>query len=218
VYDALGGQPGIHEELERMSMTSSSAGALPQPTISDGDWAAYASDPGWTINTNGMARLVFLETNRKRVLSCRRHNDPHTCGVNMVAAIVDAFGMMPSDWLSSAWEIMPYSFVIDWFVDSQRLVHPLAREVFRSDNLDMIGYSESSDVLFRLEYLPGRPWTYVGFNWAGTMLDPVYVGLPGHTRRYSRTGGLPASESIITNQGLSVIHLIDGLMLTLNRL
>jgi len=141
-------------------------------------------------------------------------------------AALDALHMTSKDILPTLWELTPYSFVVDWFVDLQGLAGLLgAKQFLASASCDRLGYSTKSTT----EFTPYVWSTYWGF-WRYLMWYGTYMGMwqplvtwdccPGKLVSYSRVGGLPSTDVLDFFKGLdlSAIHKADGAGLIIQRL
>lgn len=128
------------------------------------------------------------------------------------------------------WELLPFSFVIDWFVDFSSIWRPLNEKAVLEKSLHRCCYSVETHNEAVPEYLFGRPMVCmyaVGTDekqqfWYGkypTNASPIILEGPSmHSQRYLRVAGLPSSlTTIFKSGGLDLIHGIDGISLFLQR-
>ncbi len=123
------------------------------------------------------------------------------------------------------WETLPFSFVIDWFIDFSNIWRPLNERTILQKAGSMVGYSAKVTARHKVEFLLCKPTfaTYLGSTpWYNKTCTRAFTTRDGPTARsckYTRMPGLPNSSSeIFTSRGLNLIHGIDGISLFLQRL
>jgi len=192
--------------------------STPPPTTSDAGFLGYCTQNAWSSTAGGFARLVFSEPRTTAIVSCDRLRREYA-PVNWAYRTLEVLGCTPNDLLDVLWELTPYSFVIDWFVDSHRFLRPDPRLAFASEFISRVGHSVKTEVQYRAELVLGVP--YPGNYPSGITqfgLPRQYVGEWGKSTFYTRTPGLPADEGILNARGLSILHSTDALGLILQRL
>jgi len=137
--------------------------------------------------------------------------------------MLHAYGLTAPDILSTLWEMTPYSFVVDWFINMKGLDTYMSSLRLGAADITNISYSKKFACEYHSEVKLKPPsWC----DWS--IWNPAYecVGArfcrsesPGSYVHYSRFAGLPpaTSTSIFTNHGLSVTQTISGVALILQR-
>jgi len=134
-----------------------------------------------------------------------------------------AFGLTPSNVLDVLWELTPYSFVIDWFVDPQALWH-LPETFARLHQMDArdLHYSQKIGCICAMQMVFGLrvppPWEGVwGWDYkGGGSLGTANLEMSA----YMRTLGAyswPQVISSCTGSGLSALKSASGISLILQR-
>jgi len=148
--------------------------------------------------------------------------------VSSFLRFLDAWGVgSVSDVIDTLWEIVPYSFVIDWFLDwhAIRQIPKLGR--LRSADVRHLGSSVKIYSSYDVEMLAGPQW-YVYYRaspWSyktptGTSGSFTSKGRANHSV-YTRTAGGPGIEGIVSGllgTGLSSTRGASGLSLIVQRL
>jgi len=111
------------------------------------------------------------------------------------------------------WELMPYSFVIDWLINVDMLQAVSSWSRLSRPDVQQIGYSIKRVFTFSGSWLAMRPFMngyYAFYDWE---YDPGYgVGNPVHWIEYNRGSGFPPNSVIgsFFGSGIGVIHGIDA--------
>jgi len=139
---------------------------------------------------------------------------------------LNAWGMDTSSIADVLWELAPFSFVIDWFVDPLGL-WKLPGSIMRLSQTDVssIGHSEKVESCFRAQGLlhSGYPWygTPWGYKIGAWRLPSKTTGSLGRHHVYGRWLGLPNWSDLLsslTGSGLNAFKTISGSALTVQRL
>jgi len=137
--------------------------------------------------------------------------------------VCQEFGLDRNSILTTLWEVVPFSFVIDWFVDTQSVWSPLSMARLAAPDISNLGCSTVLEETFQVEYLP--PVHFGTPTWALSYLDyfsgcgPI-TGSGGRTRKYVRVSGLPGLSQIATifkSRGLNSTQLTSGTSLVVQQ-
>lgn len=126
------------------------------------------------------------------------------------------------------WEVIPYSFVVDWFIDLHG-IWALPNRWIISENISRnLGYSTKTITEYQIEVDTGIWYpTYVGYGglwrnaWPNQSNSRVISGATGICTDYTRVEGLPSSENWQNScftKGLSISQLATGLSLISQRI
>jgi hypothetical protein len=143
-------------------------------------------------------------------------------------AILNAFGLTSDVLADAIWELIPFSFVVDWFVDPLGLWH-LPGSISRLNRADVkdLHYSKKIVVTYDVQWNPayglyyGGPWAYT--NWVTREPGGHFETQKCVTKKYYR--GLLTDSSLwslassrLFSSGLSVSHGQSGAALAIQRL
>jgi len=184
------------------------------------------------IVTNGLipaSRIITDSSTVTYTLGCRALMDA-TQRWSKTRRFLNAFGLDAPSIAATCWELVPFSFVIDWFVDPQGLLYPATLQRLLGHNLRDLGYSKKFDCTYRADlcwgtnpfeyvYSPYQRWTYKtcstrsGFFMSGSS--------KGRYSLYERNIGTPAFSvlhSAFLQKGLSLTQSISGISLIIQRM
>lgn len=140
--------------------------------------------------------------------------------------LLDAYGASGSSVVSTLWELVPLSFVVDWFIDWHAItaLGPMSR--LNMMDVRMLGCSSKVLTSYDIEmlfspyqeifYSAGPAYGRVATSLTGS---PVYKGT-GKSETYTRSQGMPSVEQVVAgfiDAGLSVTRGISGLSLIIQR-
>lgn len=124
------------------------------------------------------------------------------------------------------WEVVPYSFVLDWFIDTRGIWAPIVKHELEGANLTRISYSVKKKTEFSVTckspgwfWLKNTPGTYFG-KYPDTY-HPVITKGVGSVTEYVRTPGFPPSEQpaiVFNDKGLSLMQYALSGALAIQRL
>jgi len=199
------------------------------PTIADSTWnasratIANGGDPGLA----NAFRIVFGAGMRASAVTCLC-TDVLSRPISQIHKLLYAYGLSYEQILGSIWEAIPYSFVVDWFVNTNNMFNALqyskAVETLSSAAVSNLGHSIKIAYPFYLQYLHHRVGTYWSSKWATLNTKPIgnnpIVGDPGYVTKYVRYSGFPsfATPSFWSGGGLSVSQGASGFSLLFQRL
>lgn len=194
---------------------------------SDSEWAElcsyfpttnYSSLSAWRNRSRG-GKVTYC-------VGCRSIMDLQQRYSN-TRRFLNAFGLDAPSIASTLWELVPFSFVIDWFVDTRGLWVSIPKRRLLQSDVRQLGTSETirttSDWQMTFGRTPyygyglGTPWSYqmpIGYSGSN-----FWVGASKYNR-YRRTTGLP-DTSLITSgfltRGLNLSQAISGISLILQK-
>lgn len=154
------------------------------------------------------------------VLGCRQFQDVSS-RIDRTKRFLNLSGLTPN-WRTirdTLWEVTPFSFVVDWFVDTRGLWAPLNKWRLGQMDIKDIGYSTHVVRSYSVEAKP--PCNPFYFNWGCDWLyylptstyQTVFTGSGGLHSIYTRYGGFPSEPSSVVSfntKGLSFIRSVNG--------
>lgn len=191
---------------------------------SESTWNTQAAN-GWCYASNGRpkrgtyARLSDHVQNIYYTLGCRQFLEAKR-RLSTTRRLLSAVGM--TSWRSirdTIWEVIPFSFVIDWFVDSKGLWAPLNKWRLSQMDIKEVGFSTRSAGSYHVEvYADPYRFEYGPGLWVGktptSHENPVAKSIvPGTYSVYSRNPGFPSGMeevSLFSGKGLSFIRGMNG--------
>lgn len=122
-------------------------------------------------------------------------------------------GLRPSDLPSTAWELLPHSFVVDWFTN----VGDWIRAVTPDPDLVLIGNWVTTCSSSMLSQSDGK---LTVFTYGAPMWPDCHVpSSTTHTKVYRRQVNYPlASSPVWTKKPLSMLHLTDAMALSCGKI
>lgn len=140
-----------------------------------------------------------------------------------ITRAIQALNLDTSGLLSTLWEIVPYSFVVDWFVDFQGMVAlPRALMALNSAKCKGLGHTVKLVQPYKVRFLPDKTMWY---NVYATSPKPSSIEnircecSDGIYSEYTRTSGLPGmSLTDFLSTDLTSIQKADGIGLIIQRL
>lgn len=206
------------------------------PTVDDSTWnsyvAGFTNDCLCTYTGNGehLKRFIFGPPRVTACITCNVRDS----GVNHVSKLrrgLSNFGLDPErDVLPTLWELVPFSFVVDWFINSRGLMNlprfNLALGTLRQTGVYGLCYSLKSEYTYRMQLVPAWSYSMYYADWwwnyqiANNTLNtsPVVTGTEGVYSRYERISDLPpCSTSVFLNKGLTLSKLASSLSLIIQR-
>jgi len=217
-YDAS--QPVVAQESDSRSLVRRQVyeASTPSPSMSDYAFFSAALYAGATRNTQGgIARVIWGTPKVEACLACHALRT----ALQQYSAIDkfrQTFGLTFRDAWPTIWNLIPYSFVVDWFVDQRVLGINVSKAIFGSESVSRLGYSMKVDYPFKVQWIPCVPWSSNADPGYFAVSDPTYfTSQEGCIHTYSRTRGLPDTEGILTSKGLSLMHGVDATALLMQR-
>jgi hypothetical protein len=219
---------------ERFSKSAVSSLSPFPPTLTEADWVSLenqANNWSWGSRAIPPFRIVFMPGTVKTSVSCQADCSISN-GTSKFEKFAHAYGLTPKKLLDSLWEVLPYSFVVDWFVNSQAIRDLLsfssAVQTLSQQGIRNLGYSAKVEYPFVAETIKQWSSNYYGSKFDGCWssnppplgAQPNRVrGLPGCVSQYQRWAGVPPSSiSILSGKGLSLTQGVSGLSLLIQRL
>jgi hypothetical protein len=120
--------------------------------------------------------------------------------------------------VGTAWELIPFSFVIDWFTNAQERINELTRVRLGEGpfyNLVGVGSSIKNVCNFELLVTPGYDTTY-----AMDLITPEspLTAFNVEVSEYTRRSGLPDTSGVVDVSTLGLFHGVTGLELLLQKI
>lgn len=222
-----------HSRYSVVQMDSTKNGYL-YPWVTAAAWA-YSRDSDyleWHDHSDYRRvcfRVVDCETKTRYSIGCQSLKD--ALRRITTAERLLQFGGLHSwqDVRDTIWEVIPYSFVIDWFIDTRGIWAPVNKwALSRAGCYDFV-HSMKTVVTYQAEFLhaPGYVLRNSSGPWAGVTptSGPKKVvarsSMGGKSLMYIRTPGLPVSSPIdakFLSHGLKRIECLNGAALLLQKL
>lgn len=182
-------------------------------------WDMYGDILGWSNNAGGLYRFADVSTSVVYRLGCL-HQERAWSAISRTRQLLQLTSAMPN-WQTirdTIWEVVPFSFVIDWFIDTRGIWY--AQNVSRLSELGVynVCYSTKVTSQYHVDWRPmptifqygtSNPWSYK----TPTSYDVKYIRTTdmGTMSSYTRTLGFPVSDGVVTSalsaKGLSVSKL-----------
>jgi len=186
---------------------------VPDSEYSDADWAALVNNDSWSSNTNGVVSLKWVDVTTEAVISCQMQRMFSEASA-LFRSLYGNVGLDSRSILTTLWEIVPYSFVVDWFVNSDRILACPDMKWLNSAPLERIGYSRKVVAHYKAHVIACPPWSR-GSGWeCSTIGSRELVGEPGFVSWYSRTPDWPPADEfgdVFAGSGLSTLKIADGI-------
>jgi hypothetical protein len=117
--------------------------------------------------------------------------------------------------IEAAWDLVPFSFVVDWMVNWQSFAKD-PRRLFDNHNVKMLGHSTKHTWYMKPRVIASLPAMHDGITSASSQWDgDEQIALT----QYVRTRGFPSgSETAGVFSSLSVTNMLDGAALILQRI
>jgi len=217
--------------LERFGKKTETSISPPSPTVSDSTWSQWKSMVANNVSfspNHPRVRVIFGSGLMSCNVSCYA-TDALSASVSALHKMLFAYGLHWSQILESIWEAIPYSFVVDWFVNmndlmSQPFFLSNALSTLQSTAVRSLGYSAKATIPF---YGITLPECYSTEWWSGAWamrLTPISTnevkGKPGYVTYYQRWLGMPpcGSPSFWAGKGLRISQYASGFSLLFQRL
>lgn len=185
------------------------------------DWPWYRAHPGQGFYTYGWNLYTIGEGNVHATVGCKAYRHVQTLDNRLSRALryvnADAASILPT-----LWELLPYSFVVDWFVDVQGLLKNPSDERFLRANTRELGHSIKWAYPYMYLWSPSAScWdlsTLKCYPGAAAWQTAMAPGL-GTVGGYIRSPNLPdVSLEDFFGTDLSFIQKADGLGLILQKI
>lgn len=224
--------PKLEEVAERLSASGRTKEDVPSTFYLNGDedlWNTLQSDEGMQVMMyeGGMIRFSNVNTHTEWRIGCR-HLMSAAIAYSMARKLLSAAAL--SNWRSirdTIWEVIPFSFVIDWFVDSRGVWKLLNKERLSQVDISELGWSVKQRTEYTAAYSLGFPksayYSYTQWRYSyPTRISRsiAFAGNPGSFTYYERTPGTPPDQdvdSIFLNRGLTRLHCLSGVSLLTQR-
>jgi len=220
------------EALSRFSSNQTESGTRPNVYVgsitSDSMWADQLSRPAGNMTMGPCVRIDSISWKRTSRIGCWASSRPlaHT---NKIARVLANYDVATYQSLRDLlWEIIPFSFVIDWFVDARGIWGSLNSAIISSTAEKWLGYSTTTDFEYHARMMPAIYYNLLFSNTQWAYKYPIDMsekvinsGSPGRSRIYSRTAGTPPTTNFVNSlakSGLSLTQCASGLSLIAQRI
>jgi len=216
-----------HQQLRRYCQNVTVVPTPKSPSTSDAVWNAntqqvYTDSFSDWWSTEPIRIKYDAEKYQYRVGATGVDNSNKA--MNQFRHYLSYFGLDPTQWLATIWEIIPYSFVVDWFVNTKSIMNTIQvglakQSLLKSVLVSSLCYSIKDTQLYHYEILPVRFGALDSYAGSITTVGAKpYKSSQGTLTLYHRYAGLPSgSASLLLNQGLSLTQWISGLSLFAQR-
>lgn len=218
------------EALSRFSSSQEETGvhanAYAGSITSDYYWANYTTRP---VTNTLMGPAARIRPRWKRIsrVSCLA-SSAALASASKTRRLLSNFDVTTvQSFRDLLWEVIPYSFVIDWFVDMRGLWAPFNRWQIAQNLSSHLGYSTKMTCEYDVTFFVGKPYDlyYGAYPWGyrnPSSASSLVVGCsaPGRYVQYSRTAGFPPATDWSTSldrSGLSYSQLASGFSLIAQR-
>lgn len=125
------------------------------------------------------------------------------------------------------WEVLPFSFVVDWFINFNNIWKPIADTRLQDLDIRGLGWSLKTTQRYKCETLVcfPRPVYLSDSIWFGQYpvnapgANRIISGGIGSSSLFTRTSGFPPlTDDVFRKQGLSVLQQLDGLSLSMQKI
>jgi len=232
VYD----QAALDKRSQRFGNRAVYAGTPIPPSVSDSDWearkATFRSQAPWATGYQWPwnKRVVYDTPSIHACVSCWA-DGAFVTHASQLRRSLSQFGADPlRDLLPSLWELVPFSFVVDWFVNSQGLMN-MARYNAALGTLNQAGVHSlchSTQVVYtgQAQIIPyvaqafyDAMWWWVGKEVRVAFTNGCLTGTKGKFASYNRVlGPPPNTSSVFAYRGLTLTQLANSLSLFVQRL
>lgn len=207
------------------SRTSTKVQSAPSPTVSDEAWSAIKND----VAVNGYrthypaARIVFDSPIVQARISCYA-SDRLNDSMSSLERSLHAFGLTADEVVDTLWESLPYSFVVDWFVNTDRILHyPQFKESIRtltSAEVSNLGYATKVTLPYRVDLMANAVHDSMAIAYGQHGVGSNEIKAHGSITIFTRRAGLPSdiNASIWNSAGLSLTKTASGVALILQRI
>lgn len=198
------------------------------------DQITFSQTPRWrwkSVGKSAFARLIPNKAEYKASVTCQ-HLRPQVEVANVLNDVLNV--LQVGTWRQvrdSLWEVLPLSFVADWFVNLGGIWRSQAEADLSKADVRNVGYSIKSSITFDLDILPIYPdfleasdtvWKRVGSSDCITsgpdVISVKAASVTGHWNYYQRTPGLPpGGDTVLSRSGLDLLHGLDGLSLMIQK-
>jgi len=183
--------------------------------LSGGEPYSVLDTSGWSFYRTGMINIWSRGCFTTATLFCRAAKARAQLG--HLDYMLNSLGLDNRAILASLWEVIPFSFVADWFIKLPNIMAPLDFSQLASESVQL-GYQACTEWRFVAGYYGGildRLWDTGYWDWQGTQ---PFMGSPGYKRIYSRYPGLPQVEGVRLSADLSSTQLLSlGSLLIQNK-
>lgn len=193
-------------------------------------WNSSLNDPNWfNVSIQGACGYYRLVTDAivvKANVSCEKLV-PFGRAFSLIKQISILLGL--GNWMQirdTLWEVLPFSFVVDWFINFNQVWLPAAHARLQQADIQNLGFSEKRTMYWHPEvllmYFAGV-WGIQVLPGGGSFLPSATQGRlirsrGGVTTSYQRSVGFPPlTEEIVRSEGLGILHTLDGVSLFLQR-
>lgn len=171
------------------------------------------------LETGDHARLVNHSLKHAYTLGCRQVMQVSD-RLRRTKAFLAQYGARSwSDIRDVIWEVIPFSFVVDWFIDTRGIWAPINQWRLNQLDIKQVGHSTRSSGEYNIElyddpnaYANGgsQKWTY---KYAISVDKPTSLSTTGKYCSYVRTPGFPSVDVVYAkflSKGLKFIQGVNG--------
>jgi hypothetical protein len=192
-------------------------------------WSAYTTKLNWDNDTHGFFRLANVHREVKYTLGCHQkmgmlNRIRHTKSILQLTGSEVTWNNIRD----TVWNLLPFSFVIDWFIDTRGIWYLPNFLRLSSTDVKNLCYSTKFSCLYDVDWMPAprilssmNIWPWYGKIPNGQSVQYVRTVVPGQSYVYTRSLGLPVIDSVVTStlalRGLTWSKLTTGAALFAQR-
>jgi len=203
-------------QARRLSNSVQSVLSCPNPTSTNSDVEAWKSSNKNNSYSLPLVRCVFSAPIVNARVTCMLQQ--HLLGPSReITRFLAIYGLEGASFFETLWELVPYSFVVDWFVNTKGIMdlarYTSASRTLQGQAVSKLGYSVKKMTSYRAELVPRWPTGYATLPSNITSFDPGILTskVSGNISMYTRSLGVPPNEtSVFVTKGLSLNQLASG--------
>lgn len=170
----------------------------------------WLRDPILYATSNPSSRLVNLSRSTVYTVSCDLYTQP---GVKILSQMDYAKEYLHADSLYDVlWELLPYSFVVDWLINVDLLLAALTFSRLTRPDVRRLGYSTKEEWTFHWAILAATGGMGSSYYCNHRFCPSVFFTQDFKKSQYVRTGGFAAGSSMsgYFGSGVNIVHGVDA--------
>lgn len=193
--------------------------------VSEANWSTMMEHPnGFYSSGSGNIFAWQAQASERRCVAtvgCKRYLEAQNKASKLQLAL-QAVGATSRSLLPTLWELTPWSFVLDWFVDTQGILSlPSSVAILHSSSCRELGYSLKAESNIGLRVIPAGavPTATTGYGPPTVINRSSSIVSAASFKHYERTLGLPnlSLTQFLDQNGLSGIQKTNGIGLIIQK-